>query len=695
MSRRPSPLLRPGVIPGAPDVTTLAGLLRWRAGATPAALAVQYLENGEHEGARLTFAGLDASARRLAAVLRARGLAGQVALLIVPQGTAYLEAFYACAYAGVVAVPAYPPRQNARAGRIEAIARASAPAVVLTTRATADEMAARLDPASLVLAPPRILVDTLTGHAPAFEEPEDPDAVVFLQYTSGSTAEPRGVALTSRNLLSNLVACGDCLGSDVARGVVSWLPLFHDFGLIGNALGAMYSGCPLYLMAPTAFLQKPLRWLQAISRYDVSHGGAPNFAYDLLVERTSPADRAMLDLSRWAVAYCGAEPVRAATLERFSAAFAPAGFSPSAWAPCYGLAESTLVVAGGPPGTGARVRRLDRAALGAGRVLDAPGAGGAELVSAGRIHPTYTLRIVDGDTGVERGPGEVGEIWVAGPSVGAGYWRDPERTAEVFSGRTADGDGPFLRTGDLGFRDGDELFVTGRVKDLLLARGQNIYPQDVEAIATAQDPAAYIAGGAAAFAVGTADGLERAVLAVEVRRGTRVDEGADGRGRTIAAAVLDELDLALDAIVFLPQGALPRTSSGKLQRHQCREAFLADAWRVVGRWSREAGSAASGHAAGEPVTAALIQSAPAADRAALVELFLRQLIAELLDTIPEAIDPERTGSELGLESMRIIEIKYRLDEVTGIEIDPMLLVEPRPLRGLAEAVAAQLDGGPS
>jgi len=674
--------------PEPSTAVTLAALLEWRARVMPDALAVQYLDDGEREGERRTFGMLDQAARRLAGLLVSRGLVGRTALLLIPQGPVFLEAFFACAYAGVIAVPAYPPRRNARSARIESIALAASPAAVLTTAATGIELAARLDPVSAVRGVPFIAVDELAGEAPALDPPDDLDAVVFLQYTSGSTAAPRGVAVTHRNLASNLAVICDSLDGHSATATVSWLPLFHDFGLIGNALGSLYAGNPLYLMAPTAFLQRPLRWLEAIARYGVSHAGAPNFAYDLLVDRTTPADRAAIDLSAWRVAYSGAEPIRAATLDRFAAAFAPSGFDPLAWAPCYGLAESTLVVSAG---RGARIRSLDRRALAEGHALESVDGSGARLVGAGRIHPSYAVRIVDTGRGTSCPDGRVGEIWVSGSSVAAGYWGQPDQSATAFAARTADGEGPFLRTGDLGFLQGDELFVTGRAKDVLIVRGQNVYPQDVEALTASLAPSAYVVGGVAAFAL--SDEGDRVGISVEVRRGVSLDTDGAARGSAIASTIIDELELAIDEIVFVPQGALPRTSSGKLQRHLCRAAFETAAWRVLGRWTRTGVPGATEPAELVPVSAATLAAADAATRAVMIEAFLRQLVAEILETTPAAIDPLRTPSELGLDSMRVVEIKYRLDEATGVETDPMLLVEPRSLRALADAVA-QLPAPP-
>jgi acyl-CoA synthetase (AMP-forming)/AMP-acid ligase II len=499
------------------DFDTLVDLLRWRAQRRPQDRACTWLEDGETREVYLTYGQLDHKARAIATHLQERTRPGDRILLAYPAGLDYVAAFFGCLYAGAIAVPVYPPRPNRSLGRLQAVIQDARPAAALAGGAVLSQVdACRADAPFLGSLP---WLDTAAldeGAAGAWTPPAiGRDSLAFLQYTSGSTAAPKGVMVSHGNLLVNERMIQESFGHDPTMIAVSWLPLYHDMGLIGNLLQPIYLGTPVVLMSPFAFLQKPRRWLEAISRHRATTSGAPNFAYDLCVRRTPPEVRETLDLSCWRVAYVGAEPIRGATLEQFAETFAPCGFRRSAFLGCYGLAEATLFVTGAwPP----RNLTVEPEALEKDRVVRAaPRAAHARtLVSSGRPPADSEVVIVDPQTNESLPPGRVGEVWVRGPQVAQGYWANPAGTGAVFGGRLAGEGGPFLRTGDLGFLHDGELFITGRLKDLIIVDGRNHYPQDVEWTVERSHPALR-PGCGAAFAV-ERDNAERLVVVHELER---------------------------------------------------------------------------------------------------------------------------------------------------------------------------------
>ncbi|MBV8821088.1 MAG: fatty acyl-AMP ligase, partial [Acidobacteriaceae bacterium] len=468
----------------SPHPTNWVELLRRRASLAPDDRAFTFLLDGEDEKGSLTYGTLDQQARSIAAHLQELQGAGERALLVYPPGLDYLAGFFGCLYAGVTAVPLYPPFQNRHLTRFEAIAQDAQATLALTTSALLGKME-RLSAQSLALAGLRwIATDTLeTGFASLWREPSlSSDSLAFLQYTSGSTGLPRGVMLSHGNLLHNVRAFCGRFGLTSRGRAVAWQPLFHDMGLIGMVLNPLYAGFPMVLMSPMAFLQHPVRWLRAISRYRISFSGAPTFAYDLCVRKIAPEERQDLDLSSWQVAVVGAEPVHLETLERFSQAFASCGFRREAFYPCYGLAEATLIVSGGPRSRPPHAKQLEKRALERNTVVEVSSEAEDEQAIAGCGLPLHGLRVVvvDPETLTECPPQHVGELWVAGPSVAQGYWNRSEETDAYFHARLSPEGDSFLRTGDLGFLDQGEVYVTGRLKDVIIIRGLNYYPQDLE-----------------------------------------------------------------------------------------------------------------------------------------------------------------------------------------------------------------------
>jgi len=560
---------------------TMHDVLRARCQFNAEATAFTFLVDGETEGARLTYADLDAHARVIATALRERGVQrGDRALLLYPPGLDFLPAFFGCLYAGVIAVPSYPPQagQTSRTlPRLLGIIDDADVAIVLAPSAVV--AAAR----TLRLTPVEWLATDAYADLPCSDHSTidvGPDDIAFLQYTSGSTASPRGVMVTHANLLHNLAYASHNAENDAESVSVSWLPVIHDMGLIEGVLAPIYNGYPAYLMAPAAFLHRPARWLRAITRYRATTSGGPNFAYDLCVKKVSEEQRASLELSAWRIAYNGAEPIRANTLEAFHARFRDVGFRWRSFYPVYGLAESTLLVSTGgrdyePVVREADAESLSRGALHTTRDVDAPT---RTLVSSGHVGCGTDVLIVEPDTHKRCASDIVGEIWIASPSVARGYWKRDDETRETFNARLADGTGPFLRTGDLGVISDGELFVTGRIKDVLIVRGLKHYPQDLELTVERQHDVIR-AGCSAAFSLDASDG-EAVAIALEIDDRKLPDEPAerdaflhDVIGR-VKRAVVEQHGIVLSAVSVLPIGGLPKTSSGKLRRRACRAAFL-------------------------------------------------------------------------------------------------------------------------
>lgn len=562
---------------------TLTELLRRRAEIQPASRAYTFVDERGLETGHLTYAELDFRARAIAARLQEIGGARQRILLLFPPGLDFVAAFFACLYAGGLPVVVYPPRRNQSMNRLSAIVADATPAIALTTAGSLThtrELFAQLSCAQTLT----WLATESVGNAFAdrWHDPQSTsDDIAFLQYTSGSTSEPKGVAVSHCNILHNEKMIQQAFQHDEQTVVVGWLPPYHDMGLIGNVLQPLYVGCPCILMSPVAFLSRPVRWLEAISRYRATTSGAPNFAYEMCVRKISAQQREHLDLRSWKVAYNGSEPVQRDTMERFTQAFGRCGFRAEAFFPCYGLAEATLFVAGGlvqeqPVAYAANADKLAENRI-------CPAAQGADevrwLVSCGHGREGERIVIVDPKTSTRCADGAIGEIWVAGVNVAHGYWRRPTESAEVFQARLGDtGEGPFLRTGDLGFILHGELFVTGRLRDLLIIRGRNYYPQDIELTAERSHPALRFGCGAA-FTIDHA-GDPRLVVAHEVERSVGAAD-AEKIAADVRQAVAVEHDLNVAVVLLLKTGTIPRTSSGKVRRGACRTGFLQETLSLV------------------------------------------------------------------------------------------------------------------
>ena len=598
-------------------------IVRERAGRLGERCAFTFLGDGETPTERLTYAEVDRKARSIAADLQRRGGEGERVLLLFPPGLDFVTAFLGCLYAGAVAVPAYPPSPGRGTGRLRSLLGHAKPRLALTTPPLLPRVEREVEGSTEAVA--------LDGLLPEDWRPPavGPDSLAFLQYTSGSTSTPKGVRVTHGNLIANERAIQLSFGQSEESVVVGWLPLYHDMGLIGNVLQPLWCGATCVLMSPLSFLQRPRRWLEAIDRFRGTTSGGPDFAYSLCVRKIPPAEREGLDLSSWRVAFNGAEPVRAATLDAFAEAFASCGFRRDAFYPCYGLAEATLFVSGGDPDAAPRVS--------------------GNLVSCGWAWPGERILVVDSE-GRELPAGEEGEIQVSGPSVADGYWE-----GESFGG--------FLRTGDLGRLDEHgELFVTGRLKDLIVVRGRNFYPHDLERTAEESHPALR-SGGGAAFSVDI-EGEERLVVVHEVERRREAEAGE--AAEAIRAAVLREQEVSPHDVVPIRAGTLPKTSSGKVRRGACRDLYLQAGLLVLGRAGDP--SPAQRGRAGEGALSSILDHA-----------------ARLLRVDPATLDPE---APLPLDSLLSLELKNRLESDAGVSVSLGLLLEGIGPRRLAEQVRA-------
>ena len=619
---------------------TLVDVLGERAATTTSGSALRFVDSGGTVTDELDAAALDRRVCRVAALLESRGLAGKCVVVLLPPGLDYVVAFLGCLYAGAVAVPLYPPPRTRRSPRHDAVlADAQADAVIVPGGTELPVVIAETAAKATILS-----IDGDLPSADSWARPAIcPDTPAFLQYTSGSTATPRGVVVTHANLMANSRSIQQSFGTSPNTAVVSWLPPYHDMGLIGGILQPLYAGCEATLMAPATFIMRPLIWLEQISERGAAISGGPDFAYDLCAERLSDADLDELDLSCWRIAFNGAEPVRAATMDRFAARAARAGFDRAAFFPCYGLAEATLLVSGAPLGSEPTARfAATSLAPGASATLDPAG---TAVVSCGPPAPGVIVAIADTGSGDECPDGTIGEIRVAGTSVAAGYRNRPEETAATFPVPGAAGLG--LRTGDLGFLHDGRLYVTGRAKDLIVVRGRNHYPHDLER--TAQDAHAMVRAGGAAFGL-EKDGREELVLVLEIS-GSHLAERASEIVEAVRAALVREHGIAPMAITLVRSKVVPRTSSGKVQRSLARERWLDGSLRSVYRWTGR----------------------PTAPLAAMPEHLWAQtgreaVLAAASRRLGLAVDPAVPLVAQGMDSLAAIEIAAAVTDTTGLQL---------------------------
>lgn len=660
----------------------IADALRYWADTLPQETAFVF-SDGEATETVWTFAELDRRARLVAGMLLDAGLAGERVLLLYPPGLEFLAALFGCFFAGAVAVPVFPPRRNRNMTRLEAVAASAQPRAALTDSATRERDGGLLDSAPglrslawLATDEPAARRDAL---APDQLPPRTPESLALLQYTSGSTGQPKGVMLRHAHLMHNVRLITSRFELTRTGIGLSWLPVYHDMGLIGGVLVPLFFGRPSVLMSPATFLQRPIRWLRGIGQHRVTISGGPNFAYDLCTKKITDDELAGLDLSTWEVAFNGAEPIRPETLEAFARRFAPCGFRPEAFYPCYGLAENTLMVSGGRKPDRPTIVAFPRTALSAGVNSDAPkrGAASVALVGCGRAAEDSECLIVDPESRQPVADGQVGEVWVRGGSVGEGYWNDAESTEATFGARLADGRGPFLRTGDFGLLRGGELFITGRLKDLIIVRGVNCYPQDLERTAESAHELV-LPASSAAFALSDADEhpapRERLALVCEVQRLRHADW--EPVLTAIRRAVAAEHDLAPDLVVLVRLGSVLKTSSGKVQRRACRAALENGELEEVARWEAE-----------RRVSDAQPEVAPSQSPPDdVLQVVLERVRAVARERATNLSLDTNLIADLGLDSLERLEVAYSLERTFGGRLPEHVLQRIETVRDISLAI---------
>ena len=684
------------------ESSTLVELLQHRALQHPERRAYTFLVDGELEGAHLTYSELDHRARVIAAWLQQHVEPGARTLLVYPADLEFIIAFFGCLYAGVIAVPTYPPQTRTKRSlaKLQSIMNDVQPSVVLTISSLSSMVEALFAQAQELQDTPLVATDNLASNlVDSWQAPTiDSSTLAFLQYTSGSTGMPKGVMLTHGNLLYNVSLMCRYFNVTQESRSVTWLPLYHDMGLIGSILDTIYAGIETKIMSPVAFLQRPIRWLQAISNARATHCGAPNFAYDLCVRKVTPEQKAILDLSCWQLAFNGAETIRPETLQRFVETFAPCGFRPEAFYPCYGLAEATLMVTGRHNSALPVIRTFQAAALENNQAVlaqeqtTAMGEGLHTFVGCGQTIEGQRIVIVHPESLIQCQSNQVGEIWVSGPGVSQGYWQQHEETQRTFRAYMADtGEGPFMRTGDMGFLHEGELFVTGRLKDLIIIRGRNHYPQDIE-LTVEQSHPALRPGCGVAFSLDVSH-EERLVIVQEVDRQYR-NLNVDEIVTQIRQAVAEQHELQVYAVVLVKMGSILKTSSGKLQRRACREAFVTQSLDVIGQWtlpleerplenasqesdfSEEEMSSAGVQINGRQIREELLLAEPA-KRQQLLENYICEKIAKAHNLPPSVLNAHLPLNSLGLDSLTAMELKNTIEAELKVEVPiTIFLQEP-------------------
>ena len=654
----------------------------------------------ESDDKQLTYGELFSEVTALAGYLqgRCRIRTGDRVLLLYPPGLDFVVGFFACHAAGAIAVPAYPPRRNRKASRIRSIVVDADAKWALSTRSVVDQLSgdrwhADLVGVNLLGTDDRNCRNKLRWRRPKI----DGDSLAVLQYTSGSTGSPKGVMLTQRNLVANSELILHAFEPPQDAVGTTWLPTYHDMGLVGGVLMPLYIGRPNALMSPMNFLQRPARWLQGISRYGVSISGGPNFAYQLCVDKIKDHELDGVDLSNWQIAFNGAEPIRAATLDAFAERFERVGFQRSAFLPCYGMAETTLIVTGGPSVASPVTATFDGAGLDQKLVRPVPTnhLSARRLTGCGAVLPEETILIVDPDTR-EVLPGDsIGEIWVQSPSVGQGYYQRAEASRQTFSAMTIDGRGPFLRTGDLGFLFENQLYVSGRLKDMIVVRGVNRYPQDIEeTVERACDGVE--AGAVAAFAM-EYDGREQLAIVAETVRTRDLDW--DAHLQRIRRAVTEEHDLPPDAVYLVRNSSVPKTSSGKIQRHACLHAVRDNDLKLIAKWVRwEESSTTTPQDAAPP----MMQAAGVNGKRQIAADDVNAAVVEAIKHHIRHVAGGRAGQltldtdivlDLGLDSLERLEIARNLERTFEGRFPEQVLDDIETIGQIAMAIQQYLPPG--
>jgi acyl-CoA synthetase (AMP-forming)/AMP-acid ligase II/acyl carrier protein len=672
---------------------SIVEMLQRRAARAPTDVAYRFLSGKAVEADVLTYEKLDRRSRAIGGWLRSRCEAGLPIALIFPPGLEYVAAFYGTLYGGGIAVPLNPPASRNSVARLEAVLDNANCRLALTTLDQLPRIARARRQCPALSKVEFVAVETIPDDASA--EWRDPctnaESVVVVQYTSGSTAVPKGVRLRDRNLLHNvsLMMQASRLGkSDIG---VSWLPHYHDMGLVAGILMPAFGGFPVVLLSPAGFLSEPIRWFDAISKYRATVSGGPNFGYEECVRRIREEEVDRIDLGSWRVAYCGAEPIRPDTIKRFTTAFARSGFREKTFFPCYGLAESTLMVSGGPADSSPVLKWLSKTDLQGDCIADAPAeSSNAIAVSAsGALLPDNKVIIVNPESRVACEQGRVGEIWLSGPSVGDGYWNSAEATEELFNAFLAEtGTGPFLRTGDLGFVENGMLYVVGRRKDLIIIRGMNHYPQDIELTIERCHPS-LVPDCGAAFSIDV-DGEEKLVVVHEIGRRVAVAEH-QLVFESIVESIANQHGLQVHAIALIKQGTIARTTSGKVQRQQNRSNYLSNRLAIVSQWHPLFGRDELSSTPSTDLSGGVQRSQEETE----IEGSLIAEIAELLRIDTDRIDPQKSIYALGVDSLMAAQLQNRILSKLNVELTQSEIMQDVTIRQLTSHLLAKRGLAPT
>ena len=673
--------------------SNLVELLQHRAKFQGDKTAYIFLVDGETKEVKLTYGELDKQARAIAATLQKKFAPGERALLLYPPGLEFISGFFGCLYAGIIAVPAYPPDPNkldVSMAKLQRIIADCTPEVILTTKEFLD-LAAFIFPDYPDLEKMEWLASDEVDVALAedWEEPEiNSETLAFLQYTSGSTGEPKGVMVSHGNILYNEEMIKQAFGHTQQTIVVGWLPLFHDMGLIGNTFQPLYLGIPSIFMSPIAFLQKPFRWLQAISHYKATTTGSPNFGCDLCVHKITPEQLKAIDLNSLKVSYNGAEPIYAETLNNFAEAFKSCGLNKNAIYPCYGMAEATLFISGGLKNEPPVIVHIDKTALVQNKIVfcKSEQENAQAIVGCGRTWLEQKILIVEPDTLKECPPDKIGEIWVKGENVAKGYWNNPEQTEKIFKAYLDDtGKGPFLRTEDLGFIKDGELFVTGRIKDLIIIRGRNHYPQDIE-LTVEKSHEALRSGCCAAFSVDV-ENEERLVVIQEVKPKGLETLNTDKVIEAIRRAVTEKHELQCYTVVLIEARSIPKTSSGKIQRKLSRTMFLEGNLKLIADRTMDLS-----------VQDALLDNVlplPTESSKLAIQDWIIASIAQLSGIRPKEVKLDQDFSAYGLDSIKVVNLVSQLEDWLGKPLSPTLIYNYPGILKLSEYLSEEYESGHS
>ncbi|MCF8228335.1 MAG: AMP-binding protein [Bacteroidales bacterium] len=649
---------------------SLTDVLKIRAEKEPQKTAYIFLKDGEDEEERITYGELYQSALTIAGKIRKNSKEGERALMLYPPGLEFVKALFGSFFANIIAVPVYPPRKNRSLNRIMSIVDDSEASLVLTTDYIHSSFHKNFSDIQSLKELYWIVTEGINA-GPKFSGEIFNEDIALLQYTSGSTGTPKGVMVTHKNIMRGSEYIRQCFMHSRKSTSVSWLPDFHDMGLFDGVLQPMYTGYLGVLFPPVAFSQKPTRWLNAMTKYKATHSSAPNFAFDLCVEKIDEKESMELNLSSMDSLLNGAEPVRKETLDEFAKHFEKTGFRENVLYPGYGMAETTLMISGGFVNEKPVYLKLVKKEFEKNLIVLARNNKSETCFQVGVGHPWIdtVVRIVDPDTKQECNENEVGEIWVSGSVVTKGYWNREKETKETFHAYIADkGEGPFLRTGDLGFLRDGELFVTGRLKDLIIIHGRNIYPQDIELLAETSHEGIR-ANCSAAFSMDE-NGSENLHIAAEVERMYVRNPDVEGISDAVRQAVYDEFDLEVKGVILLRTASIPKTSSGKIQRKATKKAYLENKLNIVG--VSILGSETGKEDSDVEVSLSSVQS------------WLIAWLSINLKIGIEKINPKRPIVAYGLNSIKAVVLRNDFLKTYGVDFPPYLFFEKMTIEDMAE-----------